>query len=302
VVQKSPPRKKERVVDAVDAKSINDLIEKFGIPAHPFELVRNRLDELIFEVRNMETDIGVSPKGEAIQSSPTKQIKKLKDAAQSIKKAQNQIEEFDAPRQRHLRDRASEFYIPEVGMGELQRALKHTLTEIFSPEFLLRHDIDILKFVAVDDYEDGRPAMRERLPSRHRQLTFDPMALNSALQSQTGQLAGELMKQLSAAFISAASSLEDKRTKGGAAPRPVRDFVLLNIIALWNDAFSRQKPTYFDETYRDLFDFTENVCEILGVPSYCTEHKLKKAISKWKARSSGRKPRLKKAKLSPVTP
>jgi len=57
---------------------------------------------------------------------------------------------------------------------------------------------------------------------------------------------------------------------------------MLNVAALFHDAFEGRRRVYFEQ--RDVPEFAKRVCDILGVNYYATDHNLKVGIRAWKHR------------------
>ena len=278
----------ERVFQIIDHIALDNLLKETSFPPQKFALAHDRVDTLIIAVRTMEADIGVSADDRLNQKPAQKPVNTFKKSARLLMDLADQLDMIEAPRRRHMTDPTSLFYVPEVGADQLQNALSDTLAKILVPTFLSPFGINVSDFYKVQTLDSDSRPLREQHGRPRNIVTFDEISLKSALAPQAIATTTAIMQQLSLALSNAAESLKPEEKRGGAAPNPLQDLILLNIIKLWDEGFNGAKAIYIDEVYRDLFDFTKNICISLGVPSYCTEYKLKITISYWKKRS-GRK-------------
>lgn len=297
---KQKKNRPERVVEHIDHKALGTLLTNAQFPPESFSLAHQRLDSLVAAVRTMESDIGVTPDDELQYKRAQQPAEAFRKSAKALNAIAVELDLIEAPRKRHWNDPASEFYVPEVGSEQLQDAFNNSLVQIFEPSFLSPFGINISEFYNIEQYDGVRPPLREPYGRPCKSVPFDEMSFRSALGRQAIPTATAIMKQLSVALSNAAESLKSEEKRGGAAPNPIRDFVLINIVQLWYESFNGKKAIYVDEAYREFFDFTRGICKLLGVASYCSEYHLKATVSYWKKRS-GRKLSRKKTKLSPRT-
>ena len=272
----------ERVVETLDHKALDTLLQEANFPPQNYPLAHERLDKFIAVVRVVERDTGITADAQLKLKRAQKVAEEFKKSAKALSAIVNQLALIDAPRQRHRNDPNSEFYVPEVGANQLQDALTEALAKIYSPTFLVSFGFTIGDFFKVAANEGGHPPLRDPFHRTNQSLKFDEEALRSALATQATPLTRAIVNQLALGLFNAAETLMPHQKRGGAAPNPIRDLILPNIIQLWYEGFEGKKGIYVDETYRDLLNFAQQICSLLGVPSYSSEYHVKAAITRWK--------------------
>ena len=161
------------------------------------------------------------------------------------------------------------------------------LDEILSPSYLSRFGIETAVPTNEPIYQNDRlqlrPPIRPQIQSYRS--TPDRDYTKHMIRLESPNIAGQMLKGFASALRETASQLLAATPKGGARPNLVRDFVLLNLVALWDDVFAGNRGVYFDESDRHMSGFIESACRILGAPFFSTEHFIKQAIRSYNRRS-----------------
>jgi hypothetical protein len=271
-------------VPDIDRKDAIRIFRQFEVPGERLEMAVSRLDELAKLVREMKKDISAADPKDELGIRPQDQRERFKRLAEKLELIAEEILQLDVPRQRYRRDRDT-VYVPPVGFDQFRRKVAARLAEVFDYSYPAKFGIDV------------RHATHMHRGSPHPHRT-DTSAMRGeytaeALEGEAARISADLIQQI-AKGIRGAERLLKTETKAGPRANVIREFVLLNLVALWHDAFDGQNILYVTDARPELFEFCESLGGLLGeAEGFCTEHHLKVAIRDFKTRK-GRKPAQKK--------
>jgi hypothetical protein len=270
-------RKKERVALAVNHDKAREIFKLYGMPEENLKKACDRLDDLVAVVRTMESDLQLETSVDLTGKAP-KQRNRFRKIADQLEGIANEILVLDQSRQRYRKERDAG-YIPPVGAEEFKRAVSGVLFSLFDSNFLVRHGIEM-----------PSPPEYSRQPRPLVTIEAPQKGLNQyqreGIKIEAIGISADILRRL-AQGISNAADLVKADTRRGPPQNPIREVVLINLIKLWHDGFNGKRGIYKDA--QDLIGFCEDLCNLLEVPSYCSERHLETAVKEFNRRS--RKPR-----------
>ena len=105
--------------------------------------------------------------------------------------------------------------------------------------------------------------------------------LDSAIRTRAHEISSSILYRIAHGLRRAEAILDAETPKGGERPNPIREIVLLNIVAYWYSNINK-KGLYFNLKRGPFTRFVIEVCDLLQVKSFATETHIKNAISRFK--------------------
>lgn len=279
---KRQPNKIYPVVETIDRAAADAIFAIYKMPNENSQMAFERLLALIAYIRILEADIGADPAIGRHISLAKKQRDVFTKLSKALDGVAEKMGELEKRRQRARNDPKYSFYIPGVGEEQFSCSVGPELIKILAPDFLLNFDIDIPP--SPKDEERERDQIRGAYRSARSSASgWNIYYSNEEIKKAAPTIASEILRRIALGLRRAERMLFEDTVGGGARPDPIRETVLLNIIALWRDAISH-RGIYFNLKRGPFTRFVRDICGLLGVRNFCTETHVENAIDQFKKR------------------
>jgi len=270
-MSKRPQKAPSLAAASVDRGVAEGIFKRNRIPLEKREKAYLFLLELISLKRTLE--LSRDPKIRSPIGMARKQRKEFTELATEIDRIANRIDKLDQDRQRARKDGEPKAYIPSEGEAPFMTGVGGELSDIFSPTFLSRFGIDT-PTGSERRIDPGRRA-------RSEVTEFNIDYFNSAIRTHAHEISSSILHRIAQGLRQAEAILEAETSKGGQRPDPIREFVLLNIVAFWHSNIS-QSGLYFNIKKGPFTRFLIDLCGLLGVEGFATETHVENAIRQFK--------------------
>ena len=225
---KRKPNRTYTVAEHIDHAVAEAAFEKLKIPIDKRDTAFHRLSEIISIVRKLERSKDPSL-GQPIGASK-KQRKAFLNLAKKLESVATEISDLDKYREHAPIVDGLKIYIPPQGEIPFRREVGRQLSEILNPGFINSFGIH------VEHEEESTETMRRNL--RTERTEVDQEYLKAEIQKTAAPISSTMLLKIAAGIREAEQALAEATPKGGRLADPIRNVVLLNIIAFWYENIS----------------------------------------------------------------
>ena len=237
--------------------------------------VTDRLNELLKYVRRIELDIEAQKAGHIAGKKPQDRREQFRQLATDLSNISEKLSIFNAPQLRYHEKKDFPRTRP-IGLSEYRKAMANQLTQPLSTEF-------IGTFGGTPIQWDPNNVSLGPVNTFNRAFVIEAFAENIVL---------DLLNRLATGLLEAERDLAANTPMGGPRNSQIRDTLLINIVALWEDIHGGTKTASYNRGKTKLFTLCQELCSAVGGGNLCTEAHLRKAVEAYKIRKSTKNPPL----------
>ena len=223
--------------------------------------VTDRLNELLKYIRRIELDIEAKKANHIAGMKPQDRREMFLQLAAKLDHISEELSIFKAPQLRYQADKDFPRTRP-IGLSEFRKAMANQLTQPLSTEF-------VGTFGSTPIQWDPNNVSLGPIKTLNRASGIEDFAENIVL---------DLLRRLATGLLEAERDLAANTPKGGPRHSQIRDTLLINVVALWEDIHGGTQTATYNRGTTKLFTFCQGICSAVGGGNLCTEAHLRKAV------------------------
>ena len=270
---KRKPNRRYTVVEHIDRAVAEAAFENLKISIDKRNAAFLRLTDIISIVRKLERSKDPSL-GQPIGAAK-KQRKAFLNLAKKLESVATEINDLDKYREHAPIVDGLKIYIPKQGEIPFRRAVGRQLSEVLNPGFINSFGIQ------VEHEAESAETMRRNLHVERTEVDLE--YLGAEIKKNAAPISSTILRKIAAGIREAEQALAKATPKGGRLADPIRNIVLLNIIAFWYENIST-KGLYYNSKRGPFTRFVREMCQLLGASGFFSETYVKAAIVNFKER------------------
>ena len=263
------------LAETVKVARVKSALKDAGIKADLVGFVTERLNDLLNYIRRIELDIEADKAGHIAGKKPQDRRAQFLQLAAMLDKVSEELSVFKAPQRRYQENKDFPRTKP-LGMTEFRKAMANQLTQPLSAEF-------IGTFGGKPIQWDPANVSLGPINTWNRAFTIETFAESISV---------DLLHRLATALREAERDLAANTPRGGPRRSQIRDTLLINIVALWEEIHDGKKVASYNRGKTNFFIFCQVLSSALGGGNLCTEAHLRKAVEEYKRLKSTKNPPL----------
>ena len=247
--------------DTVDENLVKLALTNARVNDDLVGFVTDRLNELLKLIRRIELDIEAKKADHIAGINANDRRKIFRQLAAKLDNISEELSVFKAPQLRYQANKDFPRTRP-IGLSEFREAMANQLTQPLSTEF-------IGTFGGTPIQWNPNNVFLGPINTFNRAFCIANFAENIVL---------DLLNRLATGLREAERDLAAHTPKGGPRHSKIRDTLLINVVALWEDIHSGTKTASYNRGKTKFFNFCQELCSAVGGGNLCTEAHLRKAV------------------------
>lgn len=252
------------VARTVNKKQVETTLRKLKLPAEHSNYIVEKMEIILKCIQKIERDIEADKVNDLNGLRPQARREQMLKIARSFDLSKKNLNVFRGPTLRHHE-------MPEfprtrpVGLAEFRKAMSSKFSDVLSAEFIGKFGLKPLQW--------SPNSKNYHLNEENRSATIELIA---------EEIIYNLLGRLADAMRDAEKQLARNTPKGGPRPSKIRDFILINIVAIWRDISGSEKKISYNRGQTRFFEFCNGICIAIGAGNLCTEAHLRAAVAQYK--------------------